>query len=100
MAGAINALRIEPAKCTGCKQCELACSWVQTGVALGPWRGYLHENPLDLRRAFVASGAAQQLLESTLLAGRAATGGGFRFQRLRPRRPRSPHHATLLQGAP
>jgi len=73
---------------------------VQTGVALGPWRGYLEENPLDLRRAFVASGAAEALLDSTLLAGRVATGGGFRFRRPRPRRPRSAHHATLVKGAP
>ena len=25
-------LRIIPDKCTGCMQCELACSWVQTGT--------------------------------------------------------------------
>lgn len=25
-------LKIEPDKCTGCMQCELACSWVQTGT--------------------------------------------------------------------
>ena len=25
-------LRIVPEKCTGCRQCELACSWVQTGT--------------------------------------------------------------------
>lgn len=25
-------LRIVPEKCTGCVQCELACSWVQTGT--------------------------------------------------------------------
>jgi NAD(P)H-nitrite reductase large subunit len=71
---------------------------IQTGVRLGPWRAFLEENPLDLRRAFVASGAAPKLLESTLLAGRAAAGGGFRFPSLPARRPRSPHHATLLSG--
>ena len=27
-----QALRILPDKCTGCMQCELACSWVQTGT--------------------------------------------------------------------
>jgi carbon-monoxide dehydrogenase iron sulfur subunit len=26
-----NTLKIIPEKCTGCMQCELACSWVQTG---------------------------------------------------------------------
>ena len=25
-------LKIVPEKCTGCVQCELACSWVQTGT--------------------------------------------------------------------
>ena len=73
---------------------------VQTGVALGPWKEYLEENPLDLRRVFVASGAAQKLLETNLLAGRASSGGGFRFPRIAPRRPRSAHHATLVQEAP
>jgi NAD(P)H-nitrite reductase large subunit len=73
---------------------------VQTGVALGPWKDYLKENPLDLRRAYVASGAAKQLLASSLLAGRATGGGGFRFPRLAPRRARSPHHATLVAEAP
>jgi Fe-S-cluster-containing hydrogenase component 2 len=27
-----KALKIDPEKCTGCMQCELACSWVQTGT--------------------------------------------------------------------
>lgn len=71
---------------------------VQTGVRLGPWKAYLQENPLDLRRPFVASGATRRLLDSTLLAGRASTGGGFRFPKLPPRRVRSPHHAVLLSG--
>jgi NADPH-dependent 2,4-dienoyl-CoA reductase/sulfur reductase-like enzyme len=73
---------------------------IQTGVALGPWRAWLEENPLELRRAFLASGAAQQLLGETLLTGRAATGGGFRWPQIAVRRPRSPHHATLVTGAP
>ena len=28
----MQALEIHPEKCTGCKQCELACAWVQTGT--------------------------------------------------------------------
>ena len=71
---------------------------VQTGVALGPWKPYLQRNPLDLRRAFVASGAARELLGQALLAGRASVGGGFRFPTLPPRRKRTEHHATLLSG--
>ena len=73
---------------------------IQSGVALGPWRAYLEENPLDLRRVFVASGATKLLLGSTLLTGRVSTVDGFRFPALAARRKRSPHHATLLEGAP
>ena len=73
---------------------------IQSGVALGPWRAYLEENPLDLRRVFVASGATQQLLQTTLLTGRVSIQDGFRFPALPARRKRSPHHATLLEGAP
>lgn len=71
---------------------------VQTGVSIGPWRAYLEENPLDLRRVFVASGAAKALLGTHLLAGRASEGGGYRAGRLPPLRPRSKHHATLVKG--
>lgn len=73
---------------------------VQTGVALGPWKAYLEENPLDLRRAYVASGAAKALLDSTLLAGRVSSGRGFRFPALAPVRARSPHHAAIVRSAP
>ena len=72
---------------------------IQTGVALGSWKDFLKENPMDLRRAFVASGAAKELLGSTLLTGR-ARGGGFRFPALPAKRARSPHHVGLVEGAP
>lgn len=71
---------------------------IQTGVSLGPWKAYLDGNPLDLRRCYVASGASEQLLNSTLLSGRESTGGGFRFPATPPRRARSIHHATLFTG--
>lgn len=73
---------------------------VQTGVALGPWRAYLEENPHDLRRAYVASGAATKLLGSTLLAGSVSVGGGFRFPAVAARKPKPAHHAVLRGGAP
>jgi len=73
---------------------------IQTGVALGSWKEYLKQNPMDLRRAFVASGAAKELLGSTLLTGRVTVRGGFRFPALAARRARSPHHADLVEGAP
>jgi Fe-S-cluster-containing hydrogenase component 2 len=28
----MQALAIQPEKCTGCRQCELACAWVQAGA--------------------------------------------------------------------
>jgi hypothetical protein len=71
---------------------------IQTGVSLGPWKSYLAENPLDLRRCYVASEAGERLLNSTLLSGRESTGGGFRFPATPPRRGRSVHHATLFTG--
>ena len=71
---------------------------IQTGVRLGPWKAYLDENPIDLRRVYVASGAAEKLLESNLLTGRASLGGGYRFPSLPAIRKRSSHHDTLLAG--
>jgi len=71
---------------------------IQTGVRLGPWKDYLQENPIDLRRVYVASGAAETLLDSNLLAGRASVGGGYRFPALPALRKRSGHHDTLLSG--
>lgn len=39
-------LKIEPEKCTGCMQCELACSWVQTGT-FAPSRSMIRVNVFD-----------------------------------------------------
>ncbi len=69
---------------------------IQTGISLGSWKDYLKDHPLDLRRVYVASGAAQELLGMNLLTGRASTGGGYRFPALPPKRPRSQHHAVLV----
>jgi NAD(P)H-nitrite reductase large subunit len=85
---------------TGTNDVGMLKGLVQTGVSLGSWKQYLKENPLDLRRAYVASGAARELLGSTLLAGRAKGGGGFRIPRVPAARGRTPHHATLVAGAP
>jgi NAD(P)H-nitrite reductase large subunit len=71
---------------------------IQTGVGVGPWKAYLQENPIDLRRVYAASGATERLLESNLLTGRASVGGGFRFPPVPALRKRSSHHATLLSG--
>lgn len=97
----VGALLVGPTLAvTGVNDVGMAKGLVQTGVDLGPWRRYLEENPLDLRRPYVASGAAKVLLESTLLAGRASRGGGYRFPALPAVRGRSRHHPTLVADAP
>ena len=39
-------LNIVPNRCTGCMQCELACSWVQTGT-FQPSRSLIRVNVFD-----------------------------------------------------
>ena len=58
MAAAITALRIEPAKCTGCKQCELACSWVQTG-AFQPARSLIRVHVFDEQASYAPYACVQ-----------------------------------------
>jgi Fe-S-cluster-containing hydrogenase component 2 len=41
-----KSLKIIPDKCTGCMQCELACSWVQTGQ-FQPSRSVIRVNIFD-----------------------------------------------------
>ena len=41
-----KSLNITPDKCTGCMQCELACSWVQTGT-FQPSRSVIRVNVFD-----------------------------------------------------
>lgn len=50
---------------------------IQTQVPLGAWRKYLDDNPLDVRRPYVASRAAEKLLEMKLV-GRASSPEGYR----------------------
>ena len=45
------ALQIDPARCTGCKQCELACSWVQTGT-FQPARSLIRVHVFDEQASF------------------------------------------------
>ena len=45
------ALAIHPELCTGCKQCELACSWVQTG-AFQPSRSVIRVHIFDEQASF------------------------------------------------
>ncbi len=47
----IEALEIDPEKCTGCKQCELACSWVQTGT-FQPSKSVIRVHVFDEQASF------------------------------------------------
>ncbi len=51
---------------------------LQTQSHLGPWKGYLRENPFDIRRAFVGAGVPQKLVSTTLL-GRPSSTRRYRF---------------------
>ena len=47
----MGALEIDPEKCTGCKQCELACSWVQVG-AFQPSRSLIRVHVFDEQASY------------------------------------------------
>ena len=47
----MQALQIHPEKCTGCKQCELACSYVQLGV-FQPARSVIKVHVFDEQASF------------------------------------------------
>lgn len=51
MAPSVQALSIDPSRCTGCKQCELACSWVQTGT-FQPSRSVIRVHVFDEQASF------------------------------------------------
>jgi carbon-monoxide dehydrogenase iron sulfur subunit len=58
VAASITALRIEPEKCTGCKQCELACSWVQTGT-FQPSRSLIRVHVFDEQASYAPYACVQ-----------------------------------------
>ncbi|MEN8181783.1 MAG: 4Fe-4S dicluster domain-containing protein [Myxococcota bacterium] len=51
MAEEHPALEIVPEKCTGCRQCELACSWVQGG-SFQPARSVIRVHVFDEQASF------------------------------------------------
>jgi len=46
-----SALTVAPDRCTGCMQCELACSWVQTG-SYAPSRSLIRVSVFDEEAAY------------------------------------------------
>jgi hypothetical protein len=72
---------------------------IQSGADLVKWKGYLNERPWDLRRAYVASRAADRLLEKTLI-GAPSAARAYRFGDLPPRGGPGPHHADIVGTKP
>ena len=71
---------------------------LQTQTPLGPWKQHLQANPFDIRRAYIASGAAEKLVATTLL-GRASRDRQFHFGGEQPRATVGPAHAVYVKAA-
>jgi NAD(P)H-nitrite reductase large subunit len=56
---------------------------MQTRTPLGAWKGYLRENPFDIRRAYIGAKVGAKLAASTLL-GRPSKPRQYRFQNRQP----------------
>jgi NAD(P)H-nitrite reductase large subunit len=56
---------------------------MQTRTPLGAWKAFLHKNPFDVRRPYVALKVAQKLSGATLL-GRPSRARGYRFEDRQP----------------
>ena len=69
---------------------------IQTKSALGPWKKYLEENPLDIRRPYVASKAASKLLKMTI-TGQASSERGYRHNSLQPDPNAGTSHAVYVK---
>ncbi len=72
---------------------------IQSRVDLAHWKDYIKTNPLDIRRAYVGSGAANALL-TTKLIGEASKDRGFRYQDAKPVTQPSPWHQVLVGTKP
>lgn len=75
----------------------MAKGLIQSQVSLGKWREHLQEHPLDIRRAYVASRAAERLLEMRLLL-QPSSGDGYRSPDPAP--TYWPHHETFVSTIP
>ncbi|MDA0659116.1 MAG: 4Fe-4S dicluster domain-containing protein [Planctomycetota bacterium] len=54
----VKTLQIVPDRCTGCMQCELACSWVQTGQ-FQPSRSLIRVQIFDEEASYAPYGCVQ-----------------------------------------
>ena len=77
----------------------MAKGLIQTKTALGAWAEYVRSHPTDLRRAYIASGAAGALIKQTLL-GAPAHDRDFRVNGLKPAAWNNPSHDLLVNSRP
>jgi len=68
---------------------------LQTQTPLGPWKKFLAENPFDIRRAYVASGVAKKLVDTTL-TGRPAKTRQYRFGAAAAKAEMGPAHQVYV----
>ncbi|MBM4000491.1 MAG: NAD(P)/FAD-dependent oxidoreductase [Planctomycetes bacterium] len=72
---------------------------MQTQAELGPWKGYLSENPFDIRRAFIGAGVPQRLVQTTLL-GSPSRPRAYRPAGAEPASAVGPAHAVYVGTRP
>lgn len=77
----------------------MAKGLIQIRHPLGNWAEYLRENPTDLRRAYVATGTAQRLVNRTLL-GAPARDRAYRVGGKTPAAWQKAAHAPLVGSRP
>jgi NAD(P)H-nitrite reductase large subunit len=68
---------------------------MQTQTPLRAWKQYLREHPFDIRRAYVGSGVAAKLVDTTLTT-RPSKARGYRFGGVEPGTSRNTAHAVYL----
>ena len=73
--------------------------FIQAGTHLGKWKGYLKENPLDVRKPYVACKVAEGLLKSTLTGGESAD-RSYRHNNMSAKTQVSDWHGVLVGGIP
>ncbi len=72
---------------------------IQTQTPLGEWKAYVQKNPTDIRRPYVASGAAVRLLGETLL-GADASERRHRYGDAKPESHPTPAHTIFVSTKP
>lgn len=77
----------------------MAKGLIQTKTALGSWAKYVRSHPTDLRRAYIATGVADALVQQTLL-GAPARDRDYRVNGLKPAAWNKPAHGLLVNSRP